>query len=323
LLTENTPILIRLPRQHSILILNPHKMVPTQIHQNPSCPICACKLTVKKGVRRNRLQTLQVFRCTECLHRFTGAAGKNKTYPLHLILETVSTFNLGYSLTETQRVMRGRYHREIPERTISSWLKEYRPLSTYSRLRLACRKLFRPETLISSHTFHHQRVYRFQVHQAKLNVLTQEAMERRLRNLTHPRWIEAVTTLIYRSKDRYFRWHDSGDLQSIEHLRKIVAVRKNLPRVKFWLPTREYQTIDAYRRMGGRIPSNLCIRLSAHLINGKLPLGYGLPVSTVSSHKNQTIPSTHRCPAARQGNTCGRCRACWNPTVKVVEYPLK
>jgi ribosomal protein L37AE/L43A len=148
-------------------------MVPTQIHQNPACPTCACKLTVKKGGRHNRLQTLQVFRCTECLHRFTGAAGKNKTYPLHIILESVSTFNLGYSLTETQRVMRRRYHRGIPERTISSWLNEYRPFSTYSRLRLAGRRLFRPETLIRSHTFHHQQVYRFQVHRAKLELLTQ------------------------------------------------------------------------------------------------------------------------------------------------------
>ena len=125
-------------------------MAPTQ--QNPACPTCACKLTVKKGVRRNRLQVLQVFRCTECLHRFTGAAGKNKTYPLKIILESISTFNLGYSLTETQRVMRRRYYREIPERTISSWLSEYRSLSTYSRLRLAGRKLFRPETLIRSQT---------------------------------------------------------------------------------------------------------------------------------------------------------------------------
>src|SRR6266478_938556 len=154
----------------------------TIIHPNPVCPHCGCKIAAKKGKRRNRLQTLQVYRCTECLHRFTGAAGKNKTYPLHLILETVSAFNLGYSLTETQRVMRRRYHREIPERTISSWLKEYRPLSTYSRLRLACRRLFRPETLIRSHTFHHQQVYRFQVHQAKLNLLTQQAALRAAHN---------------------------------------------------------------------------------------------------------------------------------------------
>jgi ATP-dependent exoDNAse (exonuclease V) beta subunit len=105
--------------------------------------------------------------------QYQNAAGKNKTYPLRVILECVSTFNLGYSLTETQRVMRRRYHREIPERTISSWLSEYRPLSTYSRLRLAGRKLFQPEILIRSHTFHHQQVYRFQLHQAKLEFLTQ------------------------------------------------------------------------------------------------------------------------------------------------------
>jgi hypothetical protein len=82
--------------------------------------------------------------------------------------------NLGYSLTETQRVMRRRYHRArsrsarlVPGSTNS------RPLSTYSRLRLAGIRFFRPETLIRSHTFHHQQIYRFHVHQAKLEFLTQ------------------------------------------------------------------------------------------------------------------------------------------------------
>jgi transposase-like protein len=107
------------------------------IHANPVCPRCGCKDTAKKGKRKNRLQTLQIYRCTECLHRFTGEPGKNKTYPLRLILETVSTFNLGYSLTETQQLMRKRFHRQIPERTISSWLTEYRPHTTYARLRIA------------------------------------------------------------------------------------------------------------------------------------------------------------------------------------------
>jgi hypothetical protein len=53
------------------------------------------------------------------------------------------------------------------------------------------------------------------------------------------------------------------------------------------------------------------------------PLYYGLPVSTVSSHQRKSLPGTHHCPAARQGNTCGRCRACWNPQVKIVDFPLK
>jgi len=89
------------------------------LHPTTVCPHCGCKSAAKKGKRRNRLQTLQVYRCTECLHRFTGAAGNNTTYPLRMILEAVSTFNLGYSLTETQRLLHTRFHRNIPERTIT------------------------------------------------------------------------------------------------------------------------------------------------------------------------------------------------------------
>jgi protein gp88 len=149
------------------------------------------------------------------------------------------------------------------------------------------------------------------------------AMEKRFSSLSDPRWIDAVSTLIYRSKDRYFRWHDSGDLQSIEHLRNIVAVCMNLPRVKFWLPTREYQTVEAYRRMGGHIPTNLCIRYSAHLVDGAPPIQYGLPTSTVVSTTTSDSEDRHACPAPRQNMKCGSCRACWNPTVKVVSYQLK
>jgi transposase-like protein len=100
------------------------------VKQNPACPRCSCKHTTRKGKRRNRLQTLQVFQCTECLHRFSGGAGKNKTYPLKVILEAVSIFNLGYSMTDTQGLLRKRCHRNVPERTISSWLTAYRPLTS-------------------------------------------------------------------------------------------------------------------------------------------------------------------------------------------------
>jgi len=151
----------------------------------------------------------------------------------------------------------------------------------------------------------------------------QAAMERRFDSLTDPRWVDAITTLIHRSEDRYFRWHDSGDVQSVDHLVKIIQVCKNLPRVKFWLPTREYQTVEAYRRLGGRIPSNLCIRLSAHLIDGKLPLAYGLPVSTVSARNVGVCSRIHSCPAPKQNNQCRNCRACWDRSVKIVTYHLK
>src|SRR4029077_6001454 len=97
----------------------------------------------------------------------------------------------------------------------------------------------------------------------------------------------------------------------------------NLPRVKFWLPTREYQTVEAYRRMGGRIPANLCIRYSAHLVDGFPPVRYGLPTSGVHSGKTAIPPAAHICPAPKQDMKCGDCRACWDPSVKIVSYHLK
>jgi len=148
-------------------------------------------------------------------------------------------------------------------------------------------------------------------------------MEKRVSSLTDPRWVEAVSTLIHHSQDRYFRWHDSGDLQDTLHLRKIIQVCKNLPHVKFWLPTREYQTVEAYRRGGGEIPPNLCIRYSAHLVDGVPPLGYGMPVSTVHSAESRISSGSHVCPAPKRNNQCGTCRACWNPSVRVVTYELK
>jgi hypothetical protein len=149
------------------------------------------------------------------------------------------------------------------------------------------------------------------------------AMGKRFSSLSNPLWADAISTLSYHSGDRYFRWHDSGDLRDLEHLRRIIRVCLNLPRIKFWLPTREYQTVETYRRMGGNIPSNLCIRYSAHLVDRAPPLQYGLPTSTVSSAKASAFPGTHVCPAPRQDMKCGNCRACWNRSVQVVSYHLK
>jgi hypothetical protein len=115
----------------------------------------------------------------------------------------------------------------------------------------------------------------------------------------------AISILIRWSGDRYFRWHDLGDLQDLVHLRNIIAVCRNLPDVKFWLPTREYQTVEAYRKSGSEIPPNLCIRYSAHFVDGSPPLRYGLPTSTISSVIRAPIPGTYRCPALQQGSRCG------------------
>src|SRR5437899_5192183 len=144
---------------------------PQSTQPNPACARCNSKFTIKKGRRKNRFRAVQVFQCGECLHKFTAAAGKNKTYPPGVILETVSTYNLGNSLSDTQRAIRKRLHVDIPEGTIRSWIREHRPLTTYARLRAVGRTLFNAQGMIRSFILRHKQVYRFQLHRAKLELL--------------------------------------------------------------------------------------------------------------------------------------------------------
>jgi hypothetical protein len=120
---------------------------------------------------------------------------------------------------------------------------------------------------------------------------------RRWDGLEHPRWVDAMVLLINRRctpPQDYFRWHDSGDLQSVEHLARIVAVCAQTPEVKHWLPTREYAYVDGFLAAGGRVPENLTIRLSGEMIDAE-------PV--------------------KRDNKCGECRACWSRNAKNVSYP--
>lgn len=152
----------------------------------------------------------------------------------------------------------------------------------------------------------------------------QAAQYRRLDSITDPRWAPAMAELITRkcSKVPWFRWHDSGDLQSVAHLAAICDVAAATPNVSHWLPTREYRIVAEYRKAGGVIPANLTVRMSAHMVGGKVPtFAAPLTVSTVSKG-DASYPDAHHCPARHQGNSCGDCRACWSPDVSHVDYHI-
>jgi hypothetical protein len=146
----------------------------------------------------------------------------------------------------------------------------------------------------------------------------QLAMEKRFASLTNDLWVEAMTYLIGKVKNPFFRWHDSGDLQGVWHLEKIVKIAKNLPEISFWLPTREYAFVSDYIKKGGEVPSNLTIRLSALMMDGPAPVGIaqrlGLCVSGASKLGD------FNCPSSKQGNKCGDCRKCWDKNEFAINY---
>ena len=134
-----------------------------------------------------------------------------------------------------------------------------------------------------------------------------EALARRLAGLTHPEWIPAMVVLI--DNTPWFRWHDSGDLQSSWHLKNIFEVCKLTPETSHWLPTREAKFLPLST---DSIPKNLIIRLSGHKIDKPAP-GFWPWTSTV-------VTVEKSCPAAEQGNQCQDCRACWTRDVPNIAY---
>ena len=138
--------------------------------------------------------------------------------------------------------------------------------------------------------------------------VVQEAQYKRLRAISHPDWVLAMATLINSKKPDVFRWHDSGDVQDVDHLEKIFEVCRLTPEKRHWMPTREAWIKDHMHKA----PANLVVRFSSPMVD-QGPVKSWANTSTVST-KSRT------CPAPDNNNECGTCRACWDPLVKNIEY---
>jgi len=129
-------------------------------------------------------------------------------------------------------------------------------------------------------------------------------------------WIDAMVFQILRAKVKEHRWFDSGDLQSMEMLEAIIKVARKTPKVKHWLPTKEYKIITKYLKTN-TLPANLIVRVSAAMIDGKPSKAFR---NTSTVHRNNE-PLGFECKARTRGNACGPCRACWDKRIKNVSYP--
>jgi len=137
-------------------------------------------------------------------------------------------------------------------------------------------------------------------------------------------WIEAFSMVLQAYLDgkikgkgkhndpRYFRFHDTGDLQSAQHLEAIVEIAKRFPQVSFWVPTKERKIVSNYLKSFGNFPSNLVVRVSMPMIGQDPSDFHGLPIACVDSSKAK--------PCRMINGECGSCRDCWDPKVRAVSY---
>jgi len=138
--------------------------------------------------------------------------------------------------------------------------------------------------------------------------VVQDAQYRRLKAIYTAPWVQAMAHLINSKKPDVFRWHDSGDVQDLEHLNKIYEVCRLTPSKRHWMPTREAWVKDHLNRA----PSNLVIRFSAPMIDQAAPASW--------PNTSTVVTAQATCPAPSQDNQCKDCRNCWNSEIKNISY---
>ena len=192
------------------------------------------------------------------------------------------------------------------------------PCQSYSLPTIACVTGFRMSNIAGSIC---SMCYAARGNYHRYQATIEPVQHARLESIDDPLWVDAIVTSI--GKDKYFRWHDSGDIQSIDHLEKIAEVARRTPHCMHWLPTREYGIVSAFTAQFD-IPDNLIIRLSAMftdkavIVPASLQNVKGIAVSNVHSIK----PIGTACNAPKQNGECRTCRACWNRKVAAVSYSI-
>jgi len=128
-------------------------------------------------------------------------------------------------------------------------------------------------------------------------------------------WVERMVKAL--SKQKKFRWFDSGDIYSVDLAWKIYDICRATPHVKHWLPTRMHK-FEKYINVLGALSClpNVVVRYSADNVEEQIE---GATTSMViKTHEHRR--GVHVCPSSLQEGKCGTCMACWDKGVKVVAY---
>jgi len=183
------------------------------------------------------------------------------------------------------------------------------PCKSYSLPTLACHtgfKMAQIEGSICASCYADKGFYKMYA-----NIILPAQMAR-LDSINDPLWIDAMVSQI--GTDHYFRWHDSGDLQSVDHLIKIAKIAEQTPNCQHWLPTREYKMVSDFLALGHKLPQNLHVKLSAMYPDKPVTVPKSLQnivnISTANVHKAKPA-NGFECQAPKNNGACLNCRACW------------
>lgn len=149
------------------------------------CPYCKSDNFVKRGVRKKKHEKVQLFLCRnpECGRTFTSEESKGRRYPIKIVIEGISYYNLGFTLEQTCKILKQKFKVAPDEQSLAKWIEQYKPLCRYERMRSYALKMYRPKDVIECVTLVHKQLYNFRYHRAKTRLMLEEFKNRNFRPL--------------------------------------------------------------------------------------------------------------------------------------------
>ncbi len=149
------------------------------------CPYCKSSNFVKRGVRKKKHEKVQLYLCRnpECQRTFTSEDSKGRRYPIKIVIEGISYYNLGFTLEQTCKILKQKFKVAPDEQSLAKWIEQYKPLCRYERMRSYALKMYRPKDVIECVTLAHKQLYNFRYHRAKTRLMLEEFKNRNFRPL--------------------------------------------------------------------------------------------------------------------------------------------
>jgi len=135
------------------------------------CPYCDGTRIRRDGLRATRHGSIQRYHCAFCERRFTPLTTTHRTYPVRVIIETLSRYNRLHPLPTVIEGVRRKFGVLVPESTARRWLAEFASLTPFLRLRAAARAHAPVHRAIAEHRLLHGQVYDFKYHRTKADLL--------------------------------------------------------------------------------------------------------------------------------------------------------
>ena len=137
-------------------------------NMNTNCPECNGNYIVNAGILKRRIGNIQRYKCNNCGRFFTEKKMLNKQYPPEIILYALCLYNKGFNLEEASREVNRRYRVNVYHQLISTWLKQYKEICSYQRIRKEALEEYNFDNIAFSKKFSHKQVYEFSYHKFKI-----------------------------------------------------------------------------------------------------------------------------------------------------------